>query len=384
MGPVFTAGALLGFFHIGHITYRQRGGSTDAVIALSSAWTVCIVGVCGAFVVGLVRRRMLLAGALARLGAALRADTSQQQMRSALATALSDSSIEPLFREAHGGGWRDASGRPVAWPRPPEPGRAVTTIGADDRSPEVVLIHDVALCDDQELLHGVSGIVLAAWRHEQMMAGLAQAMSDLEQSRRRIAEAADLETVRIERDLHDGAQQRLVALRIRLGLAQEQLRTDPSAGIRAVEELGFEAERALEELRSIAHGVYPSLLADRGLVDALVSLARQAPIPIYVSGAGISRQPIEIESAVYFTCAEAVQNAVKHARGATGVWITISETPGTLRFKVCDDGAGFIPSELSGHGLRNMRDRIDAIGGHLEIQAESGHGTQVRGSVELP
>ena len=106
-------------------------------------------------------------------------------------------------------------------------------------------------------------MVLAAWRHDRMIAELAGTMSDLEESRRRLTEAADVERVRIQRDLHDGAQQRLVALRIRLGLAEVQLETDPTAGVNAVRELGFEAERALDQLRSLAHGVYPSVLTDQ-------------------------------------------------------------------------------------------------------------------------
>src|SRR6476661_3967624 len=115
-------------------------------------------------------------------------------------------------------------------------------------------------------------MVLATWRHERLTADLGRAMTELDESRRRIAEAADLERARLERDLHDGAQQRLIALRIRLGLAEELLESDPVAGIKAVHELGFQAELALEELRSLAHGVYPSLLIDRGLPHALHAL----------------------------------------------------------------------------------------------------------------
>src|SRR6476661_3092123 len=140
-------------------------------------------------------------------------------------------------------------------------------------------------------------MVLATWRHERLTADLGRAMTELDESRRRIAEAADLERARIERDLHDGAQQRLIALRIRVTLAEELLKTDPGAGVRAVRELGVEAERALDELRSLAHGVYPSMLTDRGLPDALRSLAVHAPLPVRVAADGISRHPIEIESA---------------------------------------------------------------------------------------
>ena len=152
---------------------------------------------------------------------------------------------------------------------------------------------------------------------------------------------------------------------------------------RRSDELGFEAERALDELRSLAHGVYPSLLTDRGLPEALRSVAAQAPMPVHVVALGVSRHPIEIESAVYFTCAEAIQNAVKHAHGATGVWIKLNQTRTSLQFEIRDDGLGFPPKKHTGRGLRNMHDRIEAIGGQITVEAKPRHGTCVVGSVQL-
>jgi signal transduction histidine kinase len=267
----------------------------------------------------------------------------------------------------------------VKWPPDLPAGRAVTTVGADDRR-DVALVHDVALLDDHELLEGVGGMVLADWRHERLTVDLGRAMTGLEQSRRRIAETADLERARIERDLHDGAQQRLVSLRIRLGLAEEHLMTDPDAGIQVLKELGFEAEAALDELRSLARGVYPPVLTDRGVPDALRSIAMLVPLPVQVVAVGVTRHPIEIEGATYFACAEALQNASKHAHGATGVWIKLSQTRNRLRFEVRDDGPGFAPDGVQGRGLRNMRDRIEAIGGRLTVESEPGRGTWVSGS----
>jgi signal transduction histidine kinase len=379
MGPAFVAGGAIGVVHIAHITARQRGAPADAVIALSEVWTFCIVAVCAGFLLGLLWRRMLLAGALARLGGALLASDDRAAVRNALATALGDSTLQLLYRDPDAGTWRAASGRSAVWPHEPGPGRALTPIGGHD----VALIHDVALLDDPELLDGVSGMVLAGWRHERLTADLSRAMSDLEDSRRRIAEAADVERARIERDLHDGAQQRLVALRIRLGLAVELLKADPAAGLREIDELGFEVERAHEELRSLAHGVYPALLTDRGLVDALRAVAVQAPMPVRVVGSGVTRHRVEIESAVYFTCVEALQNALKHAPGSTRVSIKLSQTRAALRFEVGDDGPGFTPDGNGGRGLRNMRDRIEAIGGTLTFDSQPGAGTRVTGRVGL-
>ena len=383
-GPAFLAGTLLCVVQWAYHTSRQLGVEADTVIALSSLWTFCIVVVCAAFLFGLVRKRMLLAGTLGALGGALRASDDHASMRDALRTALGDRTIDVIFRDPGSNCWRDAGGREVEWPQDPGRDRAVTAIDTGEGRHDLALVHDVALLNDRELLDGASDMVLANWRHERLTGDLAQAMTDLEQSRRRIAEAADLERVRIQRDLHDGAQQHLIALRIRIGLAEELLTSDPAGGIRAVHQLGDEAERALDELRALASDVYPSQLADLGLPDALRSVTRQAPLPIGVSADGLTRHAIETESAVYFTCVEAVQNAIKHARGATGVWITLRQSPTSLHFEIRDDGAGFEPGNEDGRGLRNMRDRIEAIGGQISFDAEPGHGTRVVGFVPLP
>jgi signal transduction histidine kinase len=384
MGPAFVAGVVLGASHFAHITARQLGVEAETVIALSSVWTFCIVAVCAGFLGGLVWRRMLLAQALAHLGSALRASDDRADMRDALAGALRDPTAQLLFREPEPGGWRDARGRPVEWPPELAPDRAITTVGIDDAQPDVALVHDVALLDDPELLDGVSGMVLAGSRRERLTAALSRAMIDLEESRRRIAEAADLERARIERNIHDGAQQRLVSLRIRLSLAEERLKTDPDAGRQMVNELGFEAEAALDELRALARGVYPPVLTDRGIPDALRSMAMEAPLPVHVIAGGVARHPIEIESAAYFTCVEATQNALKHARGATGIWIKLRETSKRLQFEVRDNGPGFTPNGDHGRGMRNMHDRIEAVGGQVTVESEPGNGTRVTGTMPLP
>ncbi|HEX5859699.1 MAG TPA: ATP-binding protein [Microbacterium sp.] len=384
MAPAFVAGAVLGVSHYAHITARQFGVEADTVIALSSVWTFCIVTVCLGFLGGLLWRRMLLAQTLARLGSALRASDDRADMRDGLATALRDSTVQLRFRDPGSGAWRDGRGRPVDWPPDPSDDRAITTISVDGTQPDVALVHDVALLDDPELLDAVSGMVLAGSRHERLVADLGRAMSDLEESRRRIAEAADLERARIERNLHDGAQQRLVGLRIRLGLAEEQLKTDPAAGTQLMKELGFEAEAALDELRALARGVYPPALTDRGLPDALRSMAMLAPLPVHLVESGVTRHSIEIESAAYFTCVEATQNALKHAHGATGIWIKLRQVPKWLHFEVRDDGPGFQTDSASGRGLRNMRDRVEAVGGRLSVESEPGAGTRVTGTIPLP
>jgi signal transduction histidine kinase len=383
MGPAFLAGTLLGVSHYTHITARQLGVDTDTVIALSSVWTFCIVAVCAGFLGGLIWRRMLLAQTLGWLGTALRVSDDRVAMGDALAAALRDSTVQLVFRDPRSDTWHDARGRAVDPLGDFAPGRAVTTVRVAGERPDVALVHDVALLDDSELLEGVGDIVLAGWRREQLAADLGHAMTELEESRRRIAEAADLERARIERDLHDGAQQRLIGLRIRLGLAEERLETDPGAGRELMQKLGFELDAALDELRALASGVYPSVLTDRGMTDALRSVARQAPRPVHVAAAGVTRHPIEIESAIYFVCVEAVQNALKHGHGASDVWIKLRQTADRISFEVRDDGQGFRVDGSDGRGLRNMRDRIEAIGGWLAVDSQPGRGTRVSGAVGL-
>jgi signal transduction histidine kinase len=384
MGPVVVLGTVMAVVQIAFHAARASSAPEQLAETLASAWALCIAGLAAAILLGLFRRRLLLAGALGRLGGALRDSATTVQVRDALATALSDPTLDLLYRNDARCGWRDADGCSVAWPPALGYGQAVTVVGGEDGARAVAMIHDVALRDDQELLAGVNSMVLSAWRHERLLVDLSTAMADLEGSRRRIAEAADIERARIEHDLHDGAQQRLIALRIKLSIAEELMGSDPVAGIAQIRGLGHEVEEALEELRALAGGVYPPVLTDRGLEAALRSLAHRMPLAMHVAAVGVTRHPIQVESAVYFVCVEALQNAMKHAPTATGVWLGLTERSGTLRFEVRDDGPGFTPDGTPQRGFRNMHDRIEAIGGELTIEAMPGHGTRVAGSIDAP
>jgi signal transduction histidine kinase len=196
---------------------------------------------------------------------------------------------------------------------------------------------------------------------------------------------ADAERRRIERNLHDGAQQHLVALAVKLRLARQLADSDGDASKSLLEELGKDLQDAVQELRDLAHGIYPPLLMDRGLGEALRAAAGRAALPTEVFAEGIGRYTPEIEAAVYFCCLEAMQNAGKHAGDDASITVTVRENEGALQFEVADDGAGFEPGRgPSGAGFVNMGDRLGAIGGSLRVESAPGLGTRVTGAVRLP
>jgi signal transduction histidine kinase len=203
-------------------------------------------------------------------------------------------------------------------------------------------------------------------------------------SRARVVSAADAERRRIERDLHDGAQQQLVALCANLRLARELAGSDPAQATALLEQLGNDLEAALEELRELAHGIYPPLLADRGLREALSAVGRRAPVHTRLEAEGIGRYPPQVESTVYFCCLEALQNVGKHAGEAGSATVRVWEKEGGLLFEVSDDGAGFDAAAVArGAGITNMTDRLGAIGGTLRMESAPGRGTRIAGAIPL-
>jgi signal transduction histidine kinase len=195
--------------------------------------------------------------------------------------------------------------------------------------------------------------------------------------------SGDAERRRVERNLHDGAQQNLVALAVSLRLARDVLGDDPAAAAEMLDQMAGDVKQTIQELRELAHGIYPPLLADSGLGEALRAAANRSPLAAGVVSEGIGRYSPDIEAAVYFCCLEALQNAAKHAPGAQ-VEIRVWEESGGLLFTVSDDGPGFDTDPASsGHGFVNMADRLGAIGGTVRWQSATGRGAQVRGSIPL-
>jgi signal transduction histidine kinase len=243
--------------------------------------------------------------------------------------------------------------------------------------------------EEERVLTELARQVALALHNTRLDTALAASLDDLrvanEQlraSRARIVAAADQSRRRIERDLHDGAQQRLVALAVKLGLARQLLDKDPEQVGKLLEDLRGETQSTLTELRELAHGIYPPLLMDRGLKEALTAAANRSMLPTEVR-ADVGRYPPEVEAAVYFCCLEAMQNAGKHAGEGSKIVVTISEDEGELRFDVADDGAGFDTGTeaIHGHGFVNMADRLGAIGGVLDVDSKPGEGTHVRGRI---
>jgi signal transduction histidine kinase len=210
---------------------------------------------------------------------------------------------------------------------------------------------------------------------------LRERVDDLRGARQRILEAADEERRRIERDLHDGCQQRLIALRVKLALAEEIIDGEDEAVGELIQDIALDAEIALEDLHALVHGIYPSLLTDRGLPDAVKAMARAASVPARVLAHDLERYPPDVEAAVYFTCAEALQNIAKHAGpGATARIVMRHEADG-LAFEVRDDGRGFDATARTGVGRVSMEDRLEAVGGRLRTASALDRGTVVQGWV---
>jgi signal transduction histidine kinase len=212
---------------------------------------------------------------------------------------------------------------------------------------------------------------------------LSEQAAELRASRQRIVAAQDAERKRLERNIHDGAQQHLVALAVKLRLAKTLARTEPAKARRILEELQRETSEAVETLRDLARGIYPPVLEEHGIAGALSAQVYRSTTPVRIETSGVGRHAIETEAAIYFCCLEALQNAAKYAN-ASEIVLTISEGGGELAFSVEDDGRGFDPSSTSaGSGLQNMADRIEALGGRVDVISSPGRGTRVSGRIPI-
>jgi signal transduction histidine kinase len=299
-----------------------------------------------------------------------------------MSEALQDPGLRIAYRRPTLDTYVDSSGAPVAEPAASDR-LGATSIERDGKTVAVV-VHDVELSDQKRFIEAAGAAGVIWFRNAQLAADLKASIADLAASRTRIVETADAERQRIEHSLHDGAQQHLVGMRLRLELAAELIQRDPEGGIRMLGEIGQQMDEALEEVRNLAKGVYPPLLPEHGLGEAIRSANRRSPWPASLDVDGIGRYGSDTEGAVYFCCLEALQNITKHAGPAVGGAIRIWDDGVNLNFEVRDEGVGFAEGTVEpGEGLLSMRDRMEAAGGSVTVTSRRGVGTRVRGRVPL-
>jgi signal transduction histidine kinase len=321
------------------------------------------------FLAALIAAELFAARAIERLvGQSLRRP-SRDELEALLRGPLGDPSLRLVFVGGEEG------------PLPTERDRDVKLVHHDG-APTVAIIYDPQLNDDPELLEAAGAVALLAAENAALDAARTAALQELERSRARLVRVADDERRKVERNLHDSVQQGLIAIKVRLELAAEQ--GDVSEARRQpLLEISKSVEAALAEVREVAHGLYPPVLAAAGLPTALRRFHEYATSLQEVDAEGVGRYPPEIESAVYYCCSEAIQNATKHGGRSVHVSVSLAEEEGHLTFRVVDDGPGFTPGEVSGLGLQNMKDRLGALGGRLTIATQPGSGTTITGQVPL-
>jgi signal transduction histidine kinase len=334
-----------------------------------------------AVVLGLALERLFLARALTRLVAQLSVAPGRDA-QDLIATALGDPSLQVVSRRPGAVEYLDGAGRAVPLPIGSRE-RGVTYVRRAGR-PVAAVVYDAELADQDRFIQAAAAAALLRVEQARLHTDLEASMHQLERSRARLVESVQRERRRIERDLHDGVQQEVLGLRIKLELATEILEADPEEGERLIAAVGRQMDTVLDGVRSLARGIYPAVLHDRGLPEAIRSAARASSMPATVRASHVGRYPEQIEVAVYFSCLEALQNSAKHAGSNAAVVITLWERDGWIMFEVRDDGRGF-DSEATdqGRGLTNMRDRLAAVGGSLIFISSPRKGTRIHGGAPV-
>jgi signal transduction histidine kinase len=323
-----------------------------------------------AYLAGLLRSRYARAGTVGDVLAAL---SNRTALRDALADALGDPSLRLAYAAGSPPRWIARDGRPVELPA-----QGVTHVERDGACIGAI-VHDPALDDEPELVQTVAAAAALALDNERLEAELRARVAELQESRRKLLEVSMAERRSLERDLHDGAQQRLVALSVQVGLAKRKLHEDPAAAEQMLADAGDELRLALEELRELARGIHPAILTDRGLSPALQALIDRAPLEVELAEAPAERLPSAIEVAAYFVVAESLTNIAKYA-GAEHASVSVRRRNGHAIVEVSDDGVGGADPG-SGSGLRGLADRLTIIDGRLEVVSPPGHGTIVRAEI---
>jgi signal transduction histidine kinase len=330
-----------------------------------------------AFLIGLGRTR-LARSAVADLVIELGNTPGPGELQTALARALRDPSLRIAYWLPGAERYVVGEGTPVDLPEDNSE-KSVTVVRRDERT-IAALVHDPALREEEQLVESVCAAAALALENERLQAELRAHLEELTASRTRIVEAAQTERRRIERDLHDGTQQRLVSVAMTLGLADARLSADPASAQTVLRDARAGLSEALEDLRELSHGIHPGILTERGLGPALDELAASSHLPVQLTVSLVERLPDRVETAAYFFVSEALTNVAKYARAAQ-VQVCVEQMDDRAVVRVADDGAGGAdPSR--GSGLRGLRDRVEALGGRFSVKSPQGQGTVV--AAEIP
>jgi signal transduction histidine kinase len=295
------------------------------------------------------------------------------ELRARLAHTLGDPSLEVLYAREGLDGWVDTSGQQRSVPDAASDQRArMVTVVERDSQPLAALIHDPAL--DPGLVRAAAAAAGMAIENERLQAEVRAQLEEVRASRQRIVEAGDAERRRVERNLHDGAQQRMATLALSLAMLRDRAGGDPSMAA-ALDQAAAELRQAIGELRELARGIHPAILIEEGLAAAVEALADRSALPVRVYADFDARLPGPIEATAYFVVAESLANVTKHARAA-GARVELSRCDGTLRVEVTDDGMGGADAGC-GSGLRGLEDRVAAVRGSFQVKNLPGGGTRV-------
>jgi signal transduction histidine kinase len=373
--PVLWAGSAM----FAALAFSVANDIFDHPLGPGPAWTRSLVfASIPIAVLAVLLQRRLARGAVAGLVVELGESATTVDLREALGRALGDPSLELAYWVPATARYVDSNGHPVELPEP-ETGRAATVV---EREGETIaaLIHDPALSENSELVQSVCAAAALTLENARLQAELRARLAELQASRARLVEATGSERRRIERDLHDGTQQRLVSIAMSLGLAESKLAADRPAVEPVLREAREALAVALDELRELTQGIRPAILVERGLAAALDDLSRRAGLPVRLSLGVSGRLPEQVESAAYFVASEALTNAAKHSH-ASEVRLAAYQHEATLVLEVTDDGIGGA-APAGGSGLRGLADRVEALGGRLTVSSPPGRGTTLR--AELP
>jgi signal transduction histidine kinase len=358
----------------------DAAGVSRGADVLGTAGLIVFASVPWAFLIGLVRSSVARAAAVSELLLALGEASGTGSLRCQLADALGDSSLDLVFWFEHKQKWVDFEGHVVELPADGDGAQAWTPVEQEGRRVGAI-VHDITLCEDPELLRSVAAAAGLAMENERLQAQLRARVEELRASRARIVEAGTQERRRLERNLHDGAQQRLVALSLTLRLAQAKLHKDPAKADELLNGAQEELTLALGELRELARGIHPAILSDRGLGPALEALAGRAPIAVELAEIPAEPLPEAIEAAAYFVVAEALTNVVKYAH-ASSATVSVSRDNGRAVVEIADDGIGGADPGR-GSGLRGLADRVSALDGSMELDSPAGSGTRLRAEIPV-